>query len=220
LDYATVAYDTHGVQQWAKIYVGPGNNTDDATSIAVNPSTGNVYVTGASWGGASMFDYATVAYNAAGQQQWATRFNGPGNNADQATSVAVIPASDLVYVTGQSAGTNTGADYATIAYDGATGVEQWAKRYNDASNGTDTASALAVNPASGTVYVTGRSHASTGLIDYATVAYDADTGTKRWAHRPAGTVSFPSSIAVSPTTGRVVVTGTNVSDFVTYAFKG
>jgi WD40 repeat protein len=218
LDYATVAYGAHGGQLWVRRYVGPGNNTDDATSVAVNRSTGAVYVTGQSWGGASGFDYATVAYAASGTRKWVRRYNGPGNNADQATSVAVSPAHKTVYVTGQSAGTTSGTDYATVAYTG-TGARRWVRRYNDAGNGTDTAAALAVNPATGTVYVTGRSSAPSGVVDYATVAYTA-AGTRRWVKRPIGSVLFPSAIAVSATTGTVFVTGGNTGDYTTVAFHG
>jgi len=58
-------------------------------------------------------DYATIAYAASGTQQWVARYNGPGNYYDQATSVAVSPATGTVFVTGANA-----ADYITVAYSG------------------------------------------------------------------------------------------------------
>ena len=213
-DYATVAYTAAaGAQLWVKRYNFPGGNTDDARSVAVSPDGKTVYVTGRSWGGASACDYATVAYDAAsGAQQWVKRYNGPGNDSDQASSVAVSPTSATVYVTGQSAGTSTGADYATIAYNAASGAQQWVARYNGTGNGTDIATSLAVSPTSGTVYVTGQSVATSGLYDYATIAYTA-AGIQQWVKRPAGSVAYPGSVAVSPTTGSVFVTGTNTSDY-------
>src|SRR5215831_10481133 len=185
LDYVTVAYDASGAQQWVKRYNGPGHNTDDPHSVAVSPDGKTVYVTGQSWGGqAPAWDYATVAYNAAtGAQLWAKRYNGPGSAYDLASSVGVSPNSGTVYVTGRSAGTTTGADYATIAYTAATGAQQWIARYNDTGNGDDIATSLAVNPASGTVNVTGTSFAPSGLYDYATVAYNA-SGVQQWVKRP------------------------------------
>src|SRR5262249_30940077 len=49
-------------------------------------------------------DYATVAYSAAaGKQQWASRYNGPGNGLG----------GRRVFVTGQSPGPGSGADYVT-----------------------------------------------------------------------------------------------------------
>ena len=218
-DYATVAYDASGSQQWVRRYTFPGGNTDDATSVTVNPASGTVYVTGHSWGGASGYDYATVAYTAAGTQQWVRRYNGTGNNSDQASSVAVNPASGTVYVTGQSAGTSTGADYATIAYNAASGAQQWVARYNGTGNGTDDATSLAVSPTRGTVYVTGQSVATSGLYDYATIAYTA-AGTQQWVKRPAGSVLYPGSVAVIPTTGTVFVTGANAGDYTTVAYQG
>src|SRR2546429_648790 len=59
-----------------------------------------------------------------GAKLWAKRYNGTGNNADVATSVAVSPTGGTVYVTGQSYGTASVVDYATVAYNAATGTQQ------------------------------------------------------------------------------------------------
>jgi hypothetical protein len=76
-----------------------------------------VYITGPSYGGATDYDYATVAYNAAtGARLWVNRYNGPANDEDDAYSVAVSPRGDKVFVTGTSR--EVGLDYTTIAYGG------------------------------------------------------------------------------------------------------
>ena len=61
-DYATVMYNSSGVEKWLQRYEGPGNGIDAANSLAVDGS-GNVYVTGWSAGISSgTYDYATIKY--------------------------------------------------------------------------------------------------------------------------------------------------------------
>jgi hypothetical protein len=116
--------------------------------------------------------FATVAYNAAtGATLWAKRYNGPGNGDDAASSLAVSPSGKAVYVTGSSTSATPGTDYATVAYNAATGAAQWVRRYNGPANSTDAAWAMAVSPSTGAVFVTGISYGSNGNGDYLTVAY-------------------------------------------------
>ena len=61
-DYATIKYNSSGVEQWVMRYNGTGNAYDDALSIAVN-SSGSVAITGSSPGATSATDYATVKYS-------------------------------------------------------------------------------------------------------------------------------------------------------------
>ena len=214
-DYATVAYNAAtGAQRWVKRYNSPANSIDHARAVAVSPTGGTVFVTGFSAGATSGTDYATVAYNAAtGAQRWVKRYNGPANGSDDAYAVAVSPRGASVFVTGYDTGTITGPDYATVAYNAATGAQRWVKRYNGTANIGDYATSAAVSPDNGTVFVTGQSVGAAGLtqsFDYATVAYNAATGAVRWVKRyngPANSGDYANSVAVSPTKDTVFVTG-------------
>jgi len=201
-DYATIKYNSAGVEQWVQTYDGPGHGFDEAYSLAVDGQN-NVYVTGGSWGFLSSYDYATIKYNSAGIQQWVRRYNGPGNDDDIALSLAVDGQGN-VYVTG-----NSSYDYATIKYNSA-GVEQWVQRYNGPGNSSDAARSLAVDGQSN-VYVTGYSIDSTTSHDYATIKYNS-AGVEEWVQRyngPGNSSDAARSLAVDGQSN-VYVTGYSI----------
>ncbi len=206
-DYATVAYSTAtGGQLWVSRYHGPGYST--AHAMVVSPDGSKVFVTGESERTTSGGDYTTVAYNAStGEQLWAKRYNGTGNRYDFAYAIAVSPNGSRVFVTGSSTGVTSGSDYATVAYNTATGAQLWVKRYD---KGDDDANSVAVSPSGGKVYVAGHP---------ATLAYSATSGALLWHRRDSG-----SSVAVSPGGGKVFVTGTSTGrtsgeDYATVAYS-
>jgi WD40 repeat protein len=227
-DYATVAYDAAtGAGLWVRRYNGPGNSSDVANSAAVAPDGSTIFVTGSSLGATSNFDYATIAYDAAtGATLWAKRYNGPGNSYDSAASVAASPDGSEVFVTGFSFGPTSSYDYATIAYDAATGAVRWTTRYNGPANSADVANFIAAGPDGSTVFVTGFSTASTSSYDYATIAYDAATGALRWVRRydgPGNWHDVAYSIATAPDGSTVFVTGSSQGtgtddDYATFAY--
>jgi hypothetical protein len=204
-DYATVKYNTNGNQLWVARYNSPVNYSDYAYAIAVDAS-GNVYVTGQSYGGGTNNDYATVKYDPDGNQLWIARYNGPwANSKDFAYDIA-LDASGNVYVTGAS-GAYTGVkDYATVKYD-SSGNQLWVARYDGPGNYWDEAFAMAVDT-SGNVYVTGQSTGSGPYLDYATVKYDS-SGNELWVARydgPGNWLDEAYAIALD-TSGNVYVTG-------------
>jgi hypothetical protein len=172
-DYATFKYDSTGQQQWVAYYNGPGNSGDVPWAMAIDAS-GNVYVTGSSGFGPA-YDYATIKYNSAGEEQWVARYNGPGKRYDVPRALAV-DGSGNVYITGESDGLGNTNAYATIKYNSA-GHEEWVARYNGAGNSA-AASALAID-LSGNVYVTGGSAGPNGFHDYATIKYNS-SGEEQW----------------------------------------
>jgi predicted secreted protein len=102
-DYTTLKYDANGKLLWEVRYTGEDNSDNIAWALAVG-ANGNVYVTGQSQGNVSGWDYATINYDSKGKQLWVARYNGPGNDSDTASSVA-IDSEGNVYVTGSSSGT-------------------------------------------------------------------------------------------------------------------
>jgi len=160
-DYLTVKYDANGNELWVARYNGIGNGWDQAYALALD-SQGNVFVTGQTWNG-NNYDYATVKYDANGNQLWVRHYNGTGGGQDVARALAV-DSQGSVYVSGASEGVGTDYDYLTIKYD-ANGNQHWIARYNDARNVRDTVSAIAVD-SQGSVYVTGESVFSSVTVKY------------------------------------------------------
>lgn len=204
-DYVTIKYNASGVQQWKSEYNGPGNSLDEAHALAVDAS-GNVYVTGWSYGTTTTgYDYATVKYNSAGIQQWASRYNNSTNGTDEAWDV-VADNSGNVYVTGTSDGSGSNSAATTIKYNSA-GGQVWAKRYDGAGGDIDVAYAIVLDASN--VYVTGYSYISAGSdFNYLTIKYDL-VGTQIWAKGYNGTDSKydeARAIAVDGS-GNVYVTG-------------
>ena len=201
-DYSTVKYNRSGVQQWVAIYNGPGNANDVARSIKIDPS-GNIYVTGGSVGSVTGFDFATVKYNAAGQQLWVARYDGAIHGDDQAIAIDVDPSGNI-YVTGWSREEDH-TSWATIKYN-SSGVQEWVKKNNSGHP-----SSLVVD-AFGNVIVTGISNS-----DYYTIKYSL-SGDELWAktyHGPyngAGNAADEAIAMAVDVSGNVYVTGSSVGD--------
>jgi dienelactone hydrolase len=203
-DYATIKYYLNGDTAWIRRYDGASNSSDQAVDLAVD-SSGNVCVTGFSWGGLTSLDYLTVRYDSSGNLLWSRRYNGPANGEDRASAIAVDD-SNNVYVTGYSTGAGTLRDYATIKYR-SDGDTAWISRYDGPANDRDQAKALVVDYA-GNVYVTGFSWASGTNLDFATIKYltNGDTGWVRRYNGPINGGDNAEAITVDAF-GNVYVTG-------------
>jgi len=222
-EYMTIAYSGAGLALWTNRYKETGDIGDYAYAVAVDAS-GNVFVTGVALDNSGVkFDFATIAYSGAGIPLWTNRYNGPGNDRDAAYALAV-DGSGNVFVTGESVGSGSSKDYATVAYSGA-GVPLWTNRYNGPGNGFDIARAVAVD-SSGNVFVTGDSDGGGGYTDYATIAYSG-AGVPLWTNRyngPGNGGDYANAVAVDGS-GNVFVTGYSDgsggnSDYATIAYSG
>jgi DNA-binding beta-propeller fold protein YncE len=212
-----------GTILWVKRYGGP--TRDDPQAMVVSPDGSRVFVTG---NGGYPSDFMTVAYSLPdGTLLWARRYNGPTSGWDAATAIAVSSDGSRVYVTGRSPSANSGSDYLTVCYDGASGARLWVRRFSGPGAGEDYANSIAVTPDGSKVFVTGSSVGRSTWEDYATVAYNAKTGARLWIQKynGAGNIVIPvddsaNSIAVSPDGRTAFVTGraSGYKDYTTIAY--
>lgn len=203
MDIVTIKYSPGGAELWVRRY-DSGNGEDGPAAIACDGSA--IYVTGQ-----TNLGYTTIKYDFNGVQQWVRTYDGGNGNSSPAAMV--LDAAGNVYVTGQSAGSGTNSDYATIKYDGA-GHELWVRRYDGPTttfaSDYDRAVALAVD-GNGNVFVTGNSS-----DDFATVKYNA-AGTEIWVRRyngPGAGTDWATAIAVDAS-GNAYVTGSSYGNSTT-----
>ena len=207
-----------GSPVWEKRFAGGAGLADVANAVAVSPDGSRMFVTGRTGITDSEFtgtvsDYATVAYDtASGRRLWSASYDGPASGDDVAVAVAVSGDGARVFVTGQSADSGGGEDYATVAYDAATGSQQWVRRYAGPAGGDDFAVGLAASPDGSRVFVTGTSDGAS-FRAFATLAYDAASGALLWKARTTNSLDRQAvGIAIAPNGSRVYVTGTNHAD--------
>lgn len=206
---------------WAARFKSLGRIPDLAYDLAASPDGGRVYVTGSS-GKVGAESYVTIAYDPlTGGPLWEDRYQGPEKIGNVPNAIAVSPDGSRVFVTGRSQGSGQSyQDYATLAYDAATGTRLWVARYDSGTGGSDQARAIAVSPDGATVVVTG----SSGIAYMGTVAYEASTGHQLWVQTftQGYQASDGQAVKVSPDGARVFVTGYSYSgstdDAITIAY--
>jgi hypothetical protein len=99
-DIVTLKYNPQGTLSWLARYDGPAGLYDKGYALDLDPQ-GNIYVTGTSCSGGQNYDFVTIKYNSAGQQQWSIRYSSPSNLHDWPVEV-VADAHHRVYVAGTS----------------------------------------------------------------------------------------------------------------------
>ena len=191
-DYYTARYtynaETSMAEEiWKKTYNGPGKGDDIPSAIAVDSS--GIYVTGTSKGRRSGPDFYTIKYDAKnGNVLWEDRYDGPSHLGDFANALTLDDEGN-VYVAGyvHRGKQKKHADYCIIKYS-SLGEMIWDERYDSTRNGSDFATAIAVDSA-GNVYLTGKSQESLKKVattyDYLTLKYNS-RGRLQWLARDDG----------------------------------
>ena len=115
-EYATIKYNSNGIQQWIATYSDNIYSSEFATALTLDVS-GNIYLTGFSGEGNLYRDYVTIKYDPDGLEGWIKRYIGGA--LDVAKSIITDPLGN-VYVTGISGQPQT-YDYVTIKYSNSCG---------------------------------------------------------------------------------------------------
>src|SRR5437773_2230993 len=139
-----------GLGEWSSAAKAPGRWGGTGSSMHRMVTSALLAVAAA---GAVLIAFAFTAPSAGaapappGAQLWFSRYNGPEKGVNMAGSVSVRADATKVFVTGDSSGgLTTNVDYATVAYNAATGEELWVSRYNGPGNGSDAAMSVAASP--------------------------------------------------------------------------
>jgi hypothetical protein len=196
----------------ARRYSGPFADAPDRPVSAAPYPPGGICVTGTSNTGFAVgADFATVVYDAAGNQLWARHYGGPGGFSDSVREVTADAAGN-VYVTGGSGGIGTGTDATTIKYDAAGNVV-WEQRYTSPGPLSSEGGAAVAVDAAGNVYVGGYADGRAYLL----VKYDA-TGNELWVRGdPSPDFGYIGEVALGPD-GNLYVSGASAGDFLTAKF--
>ncbi len=214
-DFFVVKYDSRGVKQWTQ-QLGT-SNVDLAQGIATDPS-GNVYVTGHTYGGldgntsAGSNDLFVVKYDSSGAKQWTQQL---GTSDGTFARGIASDSSGNVYVTGGTShgldgNTSAGSNDLFVVKYNSVGIKQWTQQLGtstlDYANGISTDS-------SDNVYVTGLTFSSldgeghAGQTDIFVVKYSS-SGVQQWT-RQLGTSSYDSGDGITTdSSGNIYVTGT------------
>jgi uncharacterized delta-60 repeat protein len=212
-DLFVIKYNSSGTKQWTKQLGSSGR--DSANGIAID-SSGNVYVTGMTFGGldwntsAGANDLFLVKYNSSGTKQWTEQLGSA--SSDFANGVAT-DSSGNVYVAGATYGGLDGnskknSDLFVVKYN-SSGTKQWTKQ-----NGTDMydeARGVATD-SSGNVYVVGGTKgnlngiSNSGRTDAFVIKFNS-SGTKQWTKKLGTWQNDLANGVATDSSGNFYVTG-------------
>jgi uncharacterized delta-60 repeat protein len=172
--YKTLKYSAAGALLLNLTTPATGGNAR-ATSLAIDQSTNDIYVTGEGDGSLVSDDYdvMTVKYNASGIQQWKRDWAGAAQNEDVGKDIVVDPFGNIL-ICGNTDGdpdpTHSNFDWINLKYD-ASGVLQYQQAVNGSRDNDDEAASL-VSDAAGNAHAVGYINNTDAQKDAARVIYD------------------------------------------------
>uniref|UniRef100_A0A832LJZ3 T9SS type A sorting domain-containing protein n=1 Tax=Ignavibacterium album TaxID=591197 RepID=A0A832LJZ3_9BACT len=211
-DLGVIKYNSNGDTLWVRYYNSPGNEGGEYFDLTLD-KFGNVIITGSSIGTNSTSDYATIKYDANGNELWVRRYD----DGDSDTPIA-LAVDDLgnIYVTGTSWRVNQNYNIVTIKYNN-DGDSLWTYSYNGFDNSGDFAKDIALD-SQGNVFITGTEDyywSPTGT-DYIIIKCNP-SGDTLWTAKYDGTGTgfydddYVRAIAVD-NSGNVYVTGESFNE--------
>ncbi|MEO6695454.1 MAG: hypothetical protein ABIY50_13420 [Ignavibacteria bacterium] len=212
-DYATLRYNSTGVQNWVKRFNGPANGEDFARSISLDgtASSPDIYVTGQSTGSGTGFDIVTIKYTFASIESWNKRYNGNGNGDDTPKEIT-FRSSTEIYILGKASITGSGTNMLLMKLNDL-GDTTWTRTHNGSANGNDEATGFTID-GSNYIYVAGQTIENAPGSDYTVIKYTT-AGNIEWKYKYNYTGNgsdIPSRIIVDGTSDRnVYVTGASFS---------
>jgi uncharacterized delta-60 repeat protein len=193
---------------WVRRFNGNLDSTDMAAALALG-TEGGVYVTGFSFDGDTIEDFATLRYEADGSVGWFRRYDGRGDTSSRAVALAVDEAG-ICYVTGRTWIAGSKYDWMTVQHD-TDGAVRWTTYHSGTLAENDEARAVAIAPGGGCI-VTGAAFGPAMNWDFTTIRYGTEGETLWTSYYNGSADGADEAEAVAlDTAGDIYVTGSSRS---------
>jgi hypothetical protein len=184
-DFIVISLTSAGAERWIYTYDGGGNPWNGANAVVFG-ADGYIYAAGYCGGTSNDIDLAVVCLDTAGNEEWIYKYNGPGNDDDEAMAILCGDDANL-YIAGYSYGSASDADFVVVSLT-TSGDENWVYRHNGTGNSTDQANAIAYS-SDHIIYAAGYAY-NTDVDNDFTVISLTPAGNERWVYTYNGPFSF------------------------------
>ncbi len=182
---------------WQRNINGTADALDEARAVAVD-SAGNVVAAGFTTNAGTGQDFTVIKFSGLnGTELWRRNINGPTNDGDAASAIAVDAAGDVL-AAGTVGRTGLDRDFFVVKLSGSDGTERWRKTINGSANSDDMALAVAVD-AAGNVLAAGLVTNIGTDADFTVVKFDGSSGVELWRKSIDGSALFSADAAFAVT---------------------